>query len=110
MEEIAAAEIEQQPAGQPEQDYKALYEQTRAESRKWEGRSKANAKELEALRRQPAQDRTVEDRLAALETENAALKAAKARAEMVREVATATGLQESIVASLNGTGVGALDA
>lgn len=105
-ENTAAAESEQQPgqqaAEQPEQDYRALYEQARAESRKWEGRSKANAKELEALRRQPAQDRTVEDRLAALEAENEALKASAARNALVESVAKATGLDRSIVAALNG--------
>ena len=63
----------EQAAEQPEQDYKALYEQAKAESRKWEGRPKANTKELEeleALKKQPTRDRTVEGRLAALEAEN----------------------------------------
>ena len=48
-EENAAHETDQtadQAVEQPEQDYKALYEQVKAESRKWESRSKANAKEL----------------------------------------------------------------
>ena len=57
-------------ATQPERDYKALYEKAVAESRKWESRSKANMKELGELKKQPAADRTVEDRLAALEAEN----------------------------------------
>ena len=104
-EENAAPETDQtadQAAEQPEQDYKALYEQVKAESRKWESRSKANAKELESLKKQPAADRTVEDRLAALEAENESLKASAARASLVDSVAKATGLDRSIVAVLNG--------
>lgn len=45
-------------------DYKALYEKALVESRKWEGRSKANLKQLEELRKQPAAERTVEESLA----------------------------------------------
>ena len=110
-EENAAPETDQtadQTAEQPEQDYKALYEQVKAESRKWESRSKANAKELEALKKQPAKDRTVEDRLAALEAENESLKASAARSSLVESVAKATGLDRSIVAVLNGADEDAL--
>lgn len=39
---------QQEPHG-TEPDYKALYEKTLAESRKWEERSKANKKQLDAL-------------------------------------------------------------
>lgn len=105
-EENAAPENDEaateQGTEQPETDYKALYEQAKAESRKWEGRSKANAKELEALKRQPARDRTVEDRLAALEAENETLRATAARNALVDSVAKATGLDKSIVSALNG--------
>lgn len=111
-EENAAPETDEttetQAAEQPEQDYKALYEQAKAESRKWEGRSKANAKELEALKRQPAKDRTVEDRLAALEAENETLRANAARNALVDSVAKATGLDKSIVSALNGADEDAL--
>lgn len=111
-EENAAPETDEatseQAAEQPEQDYKALYEQAKAESRKWEGRSKANAKELEALKRQPAKDRTVEDRLAALEKENETLRATAARNALVDSVAKATGLDKSIVSALNGADEDAL--
>ena len=93
---------------QPEQDYKALYEKAVAESRKWEGRSKANAKELEALKKGAAADRTVEERLAALESENEALRASAARSALVDSVAKATGLDRSIVAALNGADEDAL--
>ncbi len=87
---------------QGEPDYKALYEKALAESRKWEGRSKANKKELDELKNQPAQDRTVEERLAALEDENKSLKASAARNALVDSVAKATGLDRSIVSALNG--------
>lgn len=87
---------------QGEPDYKALYEKALAESRKWEGRSKANKKELDELKSQPAPDRTVEERLAALEDENKSLKASAARNALVDSVAKATGLDRSIVSALNG--------
>ncbi len=83
-------------------DYKALYEKALAESRKWEGRSKANKKELDELKKQPVADRTVEERLAALEAENESLKATASRNKLVDSVAKATGLDRSIVAALNG--------
>ncbi len=86
------------------QDYKALYEKALAESRKWEGRSKSNLKELEELKAKAnkPEDRTVEERLAALESENESLKASAARSKLVDAVAKATGVDRSIVAALNG--------
>ena len=111
-EENAAPEtdetVPEQAAEQPEQDYKALYEQAKVELRKWEGRPKANAKELEALKKQPTRDRTVEDRLAALEAENETLRATAARNALVGSVAKATGLDKSIVSALNGADEDAL--
>ncbi len=98
----------EQNAQQPDQDYKALYEKALAESRKWENRSKSNLKQLEELRKQPAADRTVEDRLAALEAENESLKASAARNSLVESVAKATGVDRAIVASLNGADEDAL--
>ena len=86
-----------------EPDYKALYENALKESRKWESRSKANLKELDELKAAaPKADPTVEERLSALESENASLKASAARSELVDSVAKATGLDRSIVATLNG--------
>ena len=87
----------------PAPDYKALYENALKESRKWEARSKANLKELDELKAAaPKADPTVEERLSALESENAALKASAARSALVDSVAKATGLDRSIVATLNG--------
>lgn len=86
-----------------EPDYKTLYENALKESRKWESRSKANLKELDELKAAaPKADPTVEERLSALESENASLKASAARSELVDSVAKATGLDRSIVATLNG--------
>ncbi len=111
-EETTAAENDEATgtdgAEPPEKDYKALYEKTLAESRKWESRSKANAKELEAIKSKPVADRTVEDRLAALEAENESLKANAARTALVDNVAKATGLDRAIVAALNGADEDAL--
>ncbi len=104
-EDTAATDTQ---ATEPEKDYKALYEQLKSESRKWEGRSKANEKELNRLKAQANQDRTVEERLAALEAENESLKANAARAALVDSVAKATGLDRSIVAALNGADEDAL--
>ena len=87
----------------PAPDYKALYENALKESRKWESRSKANLKELDELKAAaPKADLTVEERLSALESENAALKASAARSALVDSVAKATGLDRSIVAALSG--------
>ncbi len=44
----------------------------------------------------------MDERLSALESENAALKASAARSALVDSVAKATGLDRSIVATLNG--------
>ena len=87
----------------PAPDYKALYENALKESRKWESRSKANLKELDELKAAATKtDPTVEERLSALESENASLKASAARSALVDSVAKATGLDRSIVATLNG--------
>lgn len=86
-----------------EPDYKALYENALKESRKWESRSKANLKELDELKAVTSKaDPTVEERLSALESENASLKADAARSALVDSVAKATGLDRSIVSALSG--------
>lgn len=58
----------------------------------------------------PKQDPTLEKRLAALEEENSSLKAAKARNALIDSVATATGVDRALVASLNGEDEEALTA
>ncbi len=102
-ENAAAQAAETEEAAQEQTDYKALYEQSLKESRKWEDRSKRNLEELKALKESAGKpDKTVEERLAALEDENAQLKASAARSSLVQSVAKATGLDASIVSALNG--------
>ena len=110
--EAKTQEVEQTAAEPATGEAKATdtLEFWKAQARRNESTMKANKRELDALKAQLQGSKSVEDRLTALEAENAALKAAKARADMVREVASATGLQESIVASLNGADADALTA
>lgn len=101
--------------GGSEPDYKALYEKAqsdlekaKANSRKWEDRSKANADKAKAYDASQEKAKTVEERLAALERENADLRAARDRSALVESVARATGLDTSIVGALNGADEDAL--
>lgn len=112
VDENEAVEQVEQPGPETGADVKPTdtLEFWKAQARKNESAMKANRKELDALKAQLQGSKSVEERLAALEDENAALKAAKARADMVREVATATGISESIVSALNGTDADALTA
>ena len=73
-----------------EPDYKALWEKSQADlerakanSRKWEDRSKANADKARAYDASQEKAKTVEERLGALERENAGLRAARDRAALV---------------------------
>ena len=98
-----------------EPDYKALYEKAqsdleraKANSRKWEDRSKANADKAKAFDASQEKAKTVEERLAALERENADLRAARDRSALVESVAKSTGLAASIVGALNGADEDAL--
>lgn len=113
LEETAADPAQDQGAdeGAEEKDWKSLYEGAIKESRKWEKRSKASRAEIERLKAaSPKQDSTLEERLAALEEENNNLKAAKARSALIDSVATATGVDRALVASLNGEDEEALTA
>lgn len=85
-----------------EQDYKALYEQLKAESRKWEDRSKQNKAKADKLDELMAGNSSIEERIAALEAENKAMKDAETRHALVAKVAAAVGLPESLVGTLNG--------
>lgn len=82
-------------------DYKALYEKTLKESRKWEQRSKDNAEKAKKLDELTAGEESLEDRIAKLEAENKRLHDEKTRAALVAKVAEETGIAESIVATLN---------
>lgn len=94
---------QQDTTQQEEPDYKALYEQALKDSRKWESRSKANKEKADRWDAAAAGNDSLEERLAALESENQAMKDAEARRELVAKVAKAVGLSESIVANLTGT-------
>ncbi|MBQ6395755.1 MAG: DUF4355 domain-containing protein [Atopobiaceae bacterium] len=95
----------QDPAPQgaePEPDWKALYEKAASESRKWEARAQKDGPKAKAYDELAKGERSIEDRLTALESENARLKNEQARSALVKQVAQSTGLSEEIVASLAG--------
>ena len=69
------------PAQDDGKDYKAMYEQAIAESAK----------------------KTLEERVSDIESRNKALEDEKARAELVKAVASVTGVPESIVSTLSAT-------
>lgn len=92
-----------------EPDYKAMWEEAKAEAERWkansrknEGRAKTNAAAAKGLEEANKQLTDLSERISAIEGENAALKASAARAEVVAKVARETGVPEAIVASLAG--------
>lgn len=93
----------EEPHGDDGKDYKALYEQAISESRKWENRSKANAEKARKYDELESANKTLEERVSTIEAANKALETEKERARLVKEVAKATGVPESIVASLSAT-------
>lgn len=101
-EETKDEALETEPHGnEDDTDYKALYEQTLAASRKWESRSKSNAEKARKYDELAAGEKSVEQRIEALEAANKALENEKTRSKMVRSVAKATGVPESIVSALS---------
>lgn len=96
--------------GGQEPDYKAMYEASVKESRKWEERAKANKDKADKWDAASAGSDSIEDRIAALESENKQMKDATARHALVAKVAAATGLSEALVESLNGADEEALTA
>lgn len=83
-------------------DYKALYEASVKESRKWEERAKANKDKADKWDEASAGSDSIEERIAALEAENKQMKDATARHALVAKVAAAVGLPEGLVGTLNG--------
>lgn len=89
LEENKAA----QPAAEPQEpDYKAMYEQMKAESRKWEDRSKQNlekAKAYDALQAQAQQqadaNKTLEQQVADIRDQLAASNVANIRLRVASE-------------------------
>lgn len=85
----------------PEPDWKALYEQAASDVEKWktmsrknEGKAKLNADAADQLA-------DLSERLAAIEGENAALKASAERSALVARVTKATGVPEQVVSALS---------
>ena len=97
-----------EPAQDDGKDYKAMYEQAIAESRKWESRSKANADKAKKYDELESAKKTLEERVASIEATNKALEDEKNRAALVKSVAKSTGVPESIVAVLSATDEDAL--
>ena len=91
------------PAQDDGKDYKAMYEQAISESRKWENRSKANAEKAKKYDEMEEAKKTLEERVASIEAANKALSDEKERAKLVKAVAAATGVPESIVSTLSAT-------
>lgn len=89
-----------------EPDYKKLYEEWKGHSRDHESAAKkaqARVKALEEeLAKRPETQKSVEDRLLQLENENKAYKEQAARNQLVKDVAKATNVPETLVALLNG--------
>ena len=88
--------------GGQEPDYKALYEASVKESRKWEERAKANKDKADRWDEVSAGSDSIEERIAALESENKRMRDATARHALVAKVAAATGLSETVVGYLDG--------
>ena len=91
------------PAQDEGKDYKSMYEQAISESRKWETRSKANAAKAKKYDEMEEAKKTLEERVASIEAANKALSDEKERAKLVKSVAQATGVPESIVSTLSAT-------
>lgn len=105
MTDETKVDVIEQPHGDGETppDYKALYEAEKANSRKWETRSKANAEKAKKFDELETAKKTLEERVAIIEASNAALEAEKARAEMVKAVSESTGVSAAIVSTLSAT-------
>lgn len=99
-----------EPHGDEGKDYKAMYEQAISESRKWESRSKANAEKAKKYDEMESANKTLEERVSTIEAANKALESEKARARLVKDVAKATGVPESIVSTLSATDEDAMTA
>lgn len=100
-----AAGAEPHGAEPEETDWEAKYREALANSRKWEQRSKENAKaakELDEIKAaQMTETERLQKQLADAQAEADALKAEKARAGWVAKVAKETGVPESILSRMS---------
>ena len=94
--------------GGGEPDYKALYEEAKANSRKWEQRAKENKEKADQYDKATAGEDSLEERIAKLEADKQALEQQRERHAIVAKVAAEYGLSEAIVGSLNGSNEAAL--
>ena len=84
-------------------DWKALYEQQKAEAEKWKAMSRKNEKAAKSNGDAASELEDISKRLADIESENARLKAEAEHRELVAKVAKATGVSEAIVSTLAAT-------
>ncbi len=80
-----------------EPDYKALYEQAKANSRKWERQAKANMAAASQLEDAQGAQKTAEERISALETLLKEKEQAEARSELAAKVAAEKGIPAELV-------------
>lgn len=85
---------------QPAVDWEARYREAVEQSRKWEGRSKANADKAKAYDALAEKAEADAKRAADAETELAALKAEAAHAAQVAQVAEAKGVDADLLAAM----------
>lgn len=83
-------------------DWEAKFKEAQKESRKWESRAKANKSAADELSKAKEATKTVEERIAALESENQSYKAQAARTALVADVAKETGLPVDVISLLSG--------
>lgn len=93
-----------------EPDYKALYEQAKADAEKWkaqsrknEARAKGNAGAAKSLEELTAQFQELTEQFNSIKNENSSLKAEAERSAIVSKVAKETGVPASIVGALAAT-------
>ena len=98
-----ADETTQTEATEEQPDYKRLYEQMKAQARKWEDRAKENKEKADRLDDVEGRYTSLLAAHESVKAENESMKAEQARHQLVAAVAAATGLSESIVGSLSGS-------
>ena len=82
---------------QAEPDYKALYEQAKANSRKWEKQAKANKSAAEELAKSQEAAKTADERIADLKKRLDEKERAEARAKMAAKVAQKKGVPADLL-------------
>ncbi|QWT18103.1 hypothetical protein KPC83_02950 [Collinsella sp. zg1085] len=90
MEQLGDNQVDKEQKGtDKEPNYKALYEEAKANARKWEARAKANKDAQAELESTRAASKTDAERIAALEERLSAKERAEARRTLADEVAKA---------------------